>query len=94
MIEGKKLLIFDLGGVLIDLHIDRSFAALVELGIPPSILTERNCLINSYMMAIKNSMYWAKMNGVLEGLNPYQAYINQDLNLINRILIQKQILER
>ncbi|MBR5455802.1 MAG: HAD family phosphatase [Bacteroidaceae bacterium] len=50
MIEGKKLLIFDLGGVLIDLHIDRSFAALVELGIPPSILTERNCLINNYMM--------------------------------------------
>jgi putative hydrolase of the HAD superfamily len=50
MIEDKKLLIFDLGGVLIDLHIDRSFAALVELGIPPSILTERNCLINSYMM--------------------------------------------
>ena len=51
-------------------------------------------LINSYMLAIKNSMYWAKMNGVLKGLNPYQAYINQDLNLINRILIQKEMLER
>lgn len=49
MFEGKKLLIFDLGGVLIDLHVDRSFAALVGLGVNPSILTERNCLINDYM---------------------------------------------
>ena len=50
MLEGKKLLIFDLGGVLIDLHVDRSFAALVELGVEPSLLTERNCLMNSCMM--------------------------------------------
>lgn len=51
-------------------------------------------LINGYMLAIKNSMYWAKINGVLKRLNPYQAYINQDINLVNRILIQKKILER
>jgi len=51
-------------------------------------------LINGYMLTVKNSMFWAKMNGVLKGLNPYQAYINQDINLINRILIQKEILER
>lgn len=51
-------------------------------------------LINGYMLTIKNSMYWAKMNGVLKKLNPYQAYINQVINLVNRILIQKAILER
>jgi hypothetical protein len=51
-------------------------------------------LINGYMLTIKNSMYWAKMNGVLKRLNPYQAYINQDINLVDRILIQKEILER
>lgn len=51
-------------------------------------------LINGYMLTIKNSMYWAKMSGILKKLNPYQAYINQDLNLVNRILIQKEILER
>jgi hypothetical protein len=51
-------------------------------------------LINGYMLTIKNSMYWTKMNGVLKRLNPYQAYINQDINLVNRILIQKEILER
>lgn len=51
-------------------------------------------MINGYMLTIKNSMFWAKMNGVIKKLNPYQAYINQDLNLVNRILIQKEILER
>lgn len=39
MFEGKKVIIFDLGGVLIDLHIDRSFAALVGLGVDSAILT-------------------------------------------------------
>lgn len=50
MLENKKILIFDLGGVLIDLHVERSFAALVAMGVDASILTERNCLINEYMM--------------------------------------------
>ena len=50
MLRGKKVIVFDLGGVLIDLHVDRSFAALVKLGVEPSILTERDCLLNSYMM--------------------------------------------
>lgn len=50
MLENKKILIFDLGGVLIDLHVEHSFAALVAMGADASILTERNCLINEYMM--------------------------------------------
>ena len=50
MLENKKTLIFDLGGVLIDLHIERSFAALVALGADASLLTEKDCLINRYMM--------------------------------------------
>ena len=31
MLSGKKVLIFDLGGVVIDLFVDRTFAALVSL---------------------------------------------------------------
>lgn len=50
MLERKKVLIFDLGGVLIDLYIEHSFAALVQMGADPSMLTERNCLINTRMM--------------------------------------------
>ena len=49
-------------------------------------------LISGYLLAVKNSMYWANINGVIKGLNPYQADIDQNLNLINQILIQKQSL--
>jgi hypothetical protein len=51
-------------------------------------------LIHSYMLAVKNSMYWAKVNGVIKKLNPYQSYLNRDLLLINQILNQKKFLER
>ncbi|MBR3906989.1 MAG: HAD family phosphatase [Bacteroidaceae bacterium] len=50
MFTGKKVLIFDLGGVLIDLHVERSFAALLEMGADAPLLTERNCLMNVNMM--------------------------------------------
>lgn len=50
MFAGKKVLVFDLGGVLIDLHVERSFMALVSMGVDASILTERACLLNEKMM--------------------------------------------
>lgn len=50
MLTGKKVLIFDLGGVVIDLFVDRTFAALVSLGVPAAMLTEQGCLMNSKMM--------------------------------------------
>ena len=49
-------------------------------------------LIASYLLAVKKSMYWANVNGVLKKLNPYQVGIDQNLNLINQILIHKQSL--
>lgn len=50
MLKGKKVLIFDLGGVVIDLFVDRTFAAMAALGIPAEMLTERGCLMDSMMM--------------------------------------------
>ncbi len=50
MLEGKKVLIFDLGGVLIDLHVERSFAHFVEMGADAAMLTEKDCLLNTRMM--------------------------------------------
>ena len=50
MLSGKKVLIFDLGGVVIDLFVDRSFAAMVSLGVPSTMLTEQSCLMNETMM--------------------------------------------
>lgn len=51
MLKGKKVLIFDLGGVVIDLHIDRSFKAMMSLGVPEAMLTEQGCLMNTNMMS-------------------------------------------
>ena len=49
MIKDKKVLIFDLGGVLIDLHVERSFAELAAMGVDSSLLTEHNSMVNGYM---------------------------------------------
>ena len=46
----RKNLIFDLGGVVLDLFVERSFAAMLSLGVPAEMLTERGCLMDSMMM--------------------------------------------
>jgi len=51
-------------------------------------------LILALVLAAKNSIYWAKTNGIIRSLNPYQAYINRDLGLINEIIIKQEILTR
>lgn len=51
-------------------------------------------VILALVLAAKNSIYWAKTNGVIRSLNPYQSYINQDLGLINEIIIKQKILTR
>lgn len=43
-------MIFDLGGVVLDLFVERSFAALLSLGVPAALLTESGCLMNEWMM--------------------------------------------
>lgn len=42
----KKVLIFDLGGVLLDIHIERSFGALLALGMDATLLSEKRCLMD------------------------------------------------
>lgn len=51
-------------------------------------------VILSLVLAVKNSIYWTKRNGIIRSLNPYQAYINQDVRLINEIIIKQKILSR
>ena len=50
MLSGKKVLIFDLGGVVIDLFVDRTFSAMAALGVPVAMLNEKECLMNTMMM--------------------------------------------
>ncbi|WP_144605570.1 hypothetical protein [Algoriphagus algorifonticola] len=51
-------------------------------------------VILALVLAAKNSIYWAKTNGVIRSLNPYQTYINRDLGLINEIILKHKILTR
>ncbi|PZX52508.1 hypothetical protein [Algoriphagus chordae] len=51
-------------------------------------------VIRALMLSAKNSIYWAKANGVIRSLNPYQSYVNKDLGLINEIIIKQKTLTR
>lgn len=78
MLANKKLLIFDLGGVLIDLHVERSFAALLQMGVDKALLTERNCLMNSRMMQYdRGEISTAEMFGFMASQLP--AAVREEL---------------
>jgi hypothetical protein len=49
-------------------------------------------VILALVLSARNSIYWAKTNGLIRSLNPYQSYINKDLALINDIIIKQKIL--
>lgn len=53
MVFNKKNLIFDLGGILLDIHPSRTFAAFAELGVDKGLLTETHSLANSTMLAFE-----------------------------------------
>ena len=50
MYSDKKIIILDLGGVLLDINIELSFGALVAMGLDAAILTERDCLMNETIL--------------------------------------------
>lgn len=51
-------------------------------------------VILALVLAAKNSIYWAKTNGIIRSLNPYQSYINQDMGLVNEIIRKHKTLSR
>ncbi|KRT17738.1 hypothetical protein ASU31_00115 [Pedobacter ginsenosidimutans] len=51
-------------------------------------------VIRALVFSMKKSMYWAKANGLLRSLNPYQGFINQDLRLGNDILVKSKLLKQ
>lgn len=71
MLNGKKVLIFDLGGVVIDLFVDRTFVAMLSLGVPEAMLTEQGCVMNSTMMQFdRGDITTADMFGYIESFIP------------------------
>ncbi|RZJ76785.1 MAG: hypothetical protein EOO45_00995 [Flavobacterium sp.] len=51
-------------------------------------------VIRALVFSMKKSMYWAKSNGVLRSLNPYQDFINRDLRLGNEILFKSRLMKQ
>lgn len=51
-------------------------------------------VIRALVFSMKKSMYWAKSNGVLRSLNPFQGFINRDLRLGNDILVKSRLLKQ
>ncbi|WP_431294505.1 hypothetical protein [Pedobacter sp. P26] len=51
-------------------------------------------VIRALVFSMKKSMYWAKMNGLLHSLNPYQDFINQDLRTADDILFKSKLLKQ
>ena len=47
----KRNLIFDLGGILLDIHPERTFEAFASMGIDKALLTEKYTLANTTMLA-------------------------------------------
>ncbi|WP_256009453.1 hypothetical protein [Desertivirga xinjiangensis] len=64
---------------------------------------KRDALLNKTILELKvmralcysvnKSMYWAKVNGILQAANPYRNFINRDKYLIDQILRDKNILK-
>ena len=50
MYSDKKIVILDLGGVVLDINVGLSFGALVALGLDARMLTEENCLVNETIL--------------------------------------------
>ncbi|WP_316762008.1 hypothetical protein [Pedobacter aquatilis] len=51
-------------------------------------------VIRALVFSMKKSMYWAKANGLLRSLNPYQGFINRDVRLGNDILFKSKLLKQ
>lgn len=50
-------------------------------------------VIRALVFSMSRSMHWAKINGLLKSVNPFQGFINQDTYLANSILFQTQLLK-
>ena len=51
-------------------------------------------VIRALVFSMKKSIYWAKANGLLRSLNPYQGFINQDLRLGSDVLFKSKLLKQ
>jgi|SRR5690606_24072189 len=56
-------------------------------------ITHRLQLLRAEIYLMHQSMYWAKMNGIWNTLNPFSDWINEDRNIINGILLNVKLIQ-
>lgn len=49
-------------------------------------------IMNAMIYTIKQNMYWAKQRGLIKSLNPYNEYVNRDVQKLNEIITKRRIL--
>ena len=81
----NKTLIFDLGGVLLDIFIERSFGALMALGMDAAILSEKRCLMDDMIQRYDRGDV---------STTEFYSYIAQNLPQSVQALPQEELLER
>ena len=88
MLTGKKVLIFDLGGVVLDLFVERSFAAMLSLGVPAEMLTESGCLMNERMMQYdRGDITTDEMFGYIKSFVPQAVELDDKLREIWNLML-------
>ena len=81
----NKTLIFDLGGVLLDIFIERSFGVLMALGMDAAILSEKRCLMDDMIQRYDRGDV---------STTEFYSYIAQNLPQSVQALPQEELLER
>ena len=88
MLTGKKVLIFDLGGVVLDLFVERSFAAMLSLGVPAEMLTESGCLMNERMMQYdRGDITTDEMFGYIKSFVPQAVELDDKVREIWNLML-------
>lgn len=57
-------------------------------------VTQQLQIIDALSYGAYRAMFWAKERGLIASLNPYQAWINKDLNLANQITANAKYLRQ
>ncbi|MGV8135047.1 MAG: hypothetical protein AB2L20_07525 [Mangrovibacterium sp.] len=55
-------------------------------------MTQRLQLLRGSLFAMHSSLYWKKMAGVWNSLNPFSTWVNRDKQIIGRILLEARML--
>ena len=59
-----------------------------------NMILEKLLILRSYSYGMYRSMYFAQMRGLFKSLNPFQGYVEMDMNIMSDIINKRQYLTR